>query len=97
MQIGVHKSGGAKLYTRVSEMLQWILSSKDLGQHPAQMLRLHITELRLPDKASVTVYAGHRCFVFCLHNLSISACVQSARVCVCAQRVGEREADDEDV
>ena len=60
MQIGVYKSGGAKLYTRVSEMLQWILSSKGLGKHPAQMLKLHITDLGLPHKASVTIYAGHR-------------------------------------
>ena len=60
VQIGVYKSGGAKLYTRVSEMLQWILSSKGLGKHPAQMLKLHITDLGLPHKASVTIYAGHR-------------------------------------
>ncbi len=60
VQIGVHKSGGAKLYTRVSEMLQWILSSKGVGKHPAQMLNLHITDLGLPHEASVTIYAGHR-------------------------------------
>ena len=59
MQIGVHKSGGAKLYTRVSEMLQWILLSKGVGKHPAQMLNLHITDLGLPHEASVTIYAGH--------------------------------------
>jgi len=60
VQIGVHKSGGAKLYTRVSEMLQWILLSKGVGKHPAQMLNLHITDLGLPHEASVTIYAGHR-------------------------------------
>jgi len=59
VQIGVHKSGGAKLYTRVSEMLQWILLSKGVGKHPAQMLNLHITDLGLPHEASVTIYAGH--------------------------------------
>jgi len=65
VQIGVHKSGGAKLYTRVSEMLQWILTSKGVGKHPAQMLNLHITDLGLPDEASVTIYAGHR--LVCVH------------------------------
>lgn len=60
VQIGVHKSGGARFYTRVSEMLQWILSSNGLGKHPAQMLNLKITALGLPDESSISIYAGHR-------------------------------------
>ena len=45
-------------YTRVSEMLQWILSGKGLGIHPAKMLNLKIKELSLPPGAMVTIYNG---------------------------------------
>lgn len=62
VQIGVQKQGrgeGPMLYTRVSEMLQWILSAKGLGVHPAKMLNLQITDLDLPAGTSVTIYNGH--------------------------------------
>jgi len=62
VQIGVQKQGrreGPILYTRVSEMLQWILSAKGLGVHPAKMLHLQITDLHLPEGTSVTIYNGH--------------------------------------
>jgi hypothetical protein len=63
VQIGVQrtvgKGGGPMLYTRVSEMLQWILSAKGLGVHPARMLDLRITDLNLPEGTSVSIYNGH--------------------------------------
>jgi len=63
VQIGVQRTGGKRegpmLYTRVSEMLQWILSAKGLGVHPARMLGLHITDLNLPEGTSVSIYNGH--------------------------------------
>mmetsp|Transcript_59654 Transcript_59654/g.122353 ORF Transcript_59654/g.122353 Transcript_59654/m.122353 type:complete len:391 (+) Transcript_59654:1683-2855(+) len=47
------------VYTRVSEVLQWVLSVKDLGKFPAQSLRLTLTELAIPDGATVDVYKGN--------------------------------------
>ena len=52
-------------YTRVSEMLQWILSSKGLGEKPAQMLSLQITGLSLPPRASV------RCLLVCIRHVRV--------------------------
>jgi len=57
VQIGVGKT--QHLYTRVSEMLQWILSTRGMGVHPARMLNLEITDLALPKGAKMTIYNGN--------------------------------------
>jgi len=57
VQIGV--GAGQRLYTRVSEMLQWILSAKGMGAHPPNMLSLEITDLVLPKGAKMTIYNGN--------------------------------------
>jgi len=57
VQIGV--GAGQRLYTRVSEMLQWILSAKGMGAHPPKMLSLEITDLVLPKGAKMTIYNGN--------------------------------------
>jgi hypothetical protein len=61
IQIGVQMGGPQQSwvrYTRVSEMLQWILSGRGLGIHPAKMLNLKIKELSLPPGGMVTIYNG---------------------------------------
>ena len=63
VQIGVQmkdrRNGHPVLYTRISEMLQWILSAKGLGVHPVRMLRLQITGMSLPKGTSVTIHNGN--------------------------------------
>ncbi len=65
LQIGITSWGAIgceaplpEMYTRVSEMLQWILGPSALGMFPAKALRLTLSELSIPDGATVAVYKG---------------------------------------
>lgn len=65
VQIGITSWGSADcqgtipaMYTRVSEVLQWILSVQTLGQFPAKAMHLTLDSVNIPPGAQVEVWKG---------------------------------------